>query len=76
MDAGPKPWSKGLISRHVSRTINFVLLAKLTKNFDDLVEMLDYYNDEWDVKSEASLQLEHRNYSGLRSVVLKTEVKC
>ena len=54
-----------------SRVINFVLFAKLTKNFDDLVEMLDYYNDEWDVKSEASLQLEHRNYSGLRSVVLK-----
>ena len=24
------------------------------KNFDDLVEMLDYYNDEWDVKSEES----------------------
>merc|ERR1712131_253545 len=22
------------------------------KNFDDLVEMLDYYNDEWDVKAE------------------------
>jgi len=26
------------------------------KNFDDLVEMLDYYNDEWDVKSEESFQ--------------------
>ena len=68
--------TKSLISQHFSRAINFVLFAKLTKNFDDLVEMLDYYNDEWDVKSEASLQLKHRNYSGLRSVVLKTEVKC
>ena len=31
-------------------------LWNLKKNFDDLVEMLDYYNDEWDVKSEESFQ--------------------